>query len=340
MAETIHYPYSKGPEVSRDSKGVSKDISLTLNATLIHVREDDVSPQKGLMVVIPAYNEEISIGTVVLLARQYADKIIVVNDGSTDRTADVAMMAGAEVITLDYNTGKAYALLLGLRRARELECKAVVMIDADGQHYARDIPRVAALAMSGEVDLVIGSRFLLAKYRHIPLYRRVGQKTLDIFSNIGAKQRVTDSQSGYRALSRKALDYLDFLSDGYNVESDMIAHFSANGLVLHEVPIEVRYKVPNGHKKHPVSHGMGVLSRMVTLISYRRPLIAFGIPGFVVVIVGLVAGSWAFADYYTTSKFSFTLTMVSAVLLIMGMLLVIAGLILNTLVIIVNEKRK
>ena len=90
-------------------------------------------------------------------------------------------------------------------------CKAVVMLDADGQHFTKDIPRIAEAALSGDSDLVIGSRFLENNGNgNIPLYRQFGQKTLDLFTNIGSRQSVTDSQSGYRALSCKALNYIDF----------------------------------------------------------------------------------------------------------------------------------
>jgi glycosyltransferase involved in cell wall biosynthesis len=330
MAETVQTPYPIRSDL------VASVNQIPVNASLIRVKEGDVNFHKGLVGVIPAYNEQIGIGSVVLQVRQYVDTVIVVDDGSTDKTAEIAKMAGAEVISLAHNAGKAYALLLGLKKARELGCKAAVILDADGQHHTRDIPRVASLALSGDADLVIGSRFL-EKNGKIPVYRQVGQKTLDLFTNLGSGKKVSDSQSGYRALSRNALDYLDFKSEGYNVESDMIAHFVAHGLVLREVPIDVRYEVPNKHKKNPVMHGVGVMSRLINLISYRRPLLAFGIPGFILVIVGLIAGSLAFTDYYLTSKFSFVLSMMSAVFLIMGLLLVIAGLILNTLVVIMKE---
>jgi glycosyltransferase involved in cell wall biosynthesis len=327
-------PTSSVPQ--QDKHVIATTDSHFFNASLITVTEQDVSHYNGLIAVIPAYNEQIALGSVVLQVRQYVDRVIVVDDGSTDKTSEIAKMAGAEVIRLDDNTGKAYALLLGLKRARELNCTAAVMLDADGQHHTRDIPRLAAEAMNGDADLVIGSRFIENKGK-IPFYRKAGQHTLNIFTNFGTQQNVTDSQSGFRVLSRKALDYLDFKSDGYNVESDMIAHFVANGLVLKEVPIDVRYNVPNKHKKNPVTHGMGVMARLVNLISYRRPLLAFGIPGFVVIFIGVFFGSWAFTEYYITSKFSFVLSMLSGVSLILGLLLVIAGLILNTLVRIVNE---
>ena len=309
--------------------------SPSLKVHPFQVNDVDI-PQKGLFAVLPAFNEELVIGSVVLRTRQYVDKVIVVNDGSFDRTAEVAKLAGAEVIQLDNQTGKAYALLLGLRYAHEMGCKVAVMLDADGQHDPREIQRVTGLVMEGKADMVIGSRFL-EKNRGIPAYRQLGQKILDLFTNMGAKTKVTDSQSGFRALSCKALDNLDFKSDGYNVESDMIAHFSAMGLRIMEVPISVNYDVPHNHKKHPLTHGMGVLTRLVNLIGYRRPLLLFGVPGLLCVIAGLITGFYTFNEYYTTSKFPFAMSMVSMLLLIMGMLMVIAGLLLNTLVIIMRE---
>jgi glycosyltransferase involved in cell wall biosynthesis len=301
------------------------------------------SGTKGLIAVIPAYNEQVAIGSVVILARMFVERVIVVDDGSTDKTSQVAQLAGAEVVTLKANSGKAHALLLGLKKAREMGCKAVVMLDADGQHFTKDIPRIAAAALSGDADLVIGSRFLENNGNgngNIPLYRQFGQKTLDLFTNIGSRQNVTDSQSGYRALSCKALNYIDFASEGYNLESDMIAHFSANGLVITEVPIDVRYNVPNTHKKNAISHGMGVLAQLIKLISYRRPLYAFGLPGFILVVGGMIAEIMVFAELYKTGIFHYILALGSAFVVMMGMLLGIAGLILHSLVYIVEEQRK
>jgi len=310
--------------------------------SMIEVTSKDIDARltlfKGLYAVLPAYNEELVIGSVILRTRQYVDRVIVVDDGSSDRTAEVARLAGADVVSLEHNTGKAYALLLGLRRALETGCSVAVMLDADGQHNPNEIQRVAGLVSIGKADLVIGSRFLENK-GEIPSYRQVGQKTLDLFTNFGAKTKVTDSQSGFRALSRQALANLDFKSDGYNVESDMITHFSAMGLPIMEVPITVNYNVPHKHKKNPVSHGVGVLNRLIDQILYRRPLLMFGLPGIFFITIGLFAGSHAFADYNATSKFSFPISMASMLFLIMGMLMIIAGLLLNTLLMIMKEHK-
>jgi glycosyltransferase involved in cell wall biosynthesis len=325
------------PQADREKVEVNTPFQ-TVSSHIIFVPEGDIPP-KGLIAVVPAYNEELFIGSVVLRTRQYVEWVIVVDDGSSDRTSEIAKMAGAEVIRLDANTGKAYALLLGLRHANNMGCIAAVMLDADGQHDPREIPRVAGLVMEGKADLVIGSRFL-KKNNGIPKYRQVGQKTLDLFTNIGANSRVTDSQSGFRAISCKALQNLDFRSDGYNVESDMINHFSKLGLSIQEVPITVKYDVPNMHKKNPVFHGFGVLTQLVNLISYRRPLLLFGLPGFAFIVGGMAAEFWVFTVYYTgKDSFHYGLAIGSAFIMVTGMLLVVAGLILNTLVVIMKEPR-
>jgi glycosyltransferase involved in cell wall biosynthesis len=309
----------------------------TVTLKLISVPDSD-NALKGLIAVIPAYNEELVIGSVVLRTRQYVERVIVVDDGSNDRTSEVAKLAGAEVIRLDFNTGKAYALLLGLRHARETGCTVAVMLDADGQHDPKEIPRLAGMVLKGKADLVIGSRFLSIS-NTIPAYRMLGQKTLDLFTNMSAKSKVTDSQSGYRAISSEGLDNLDFKSEGYNVESDMINHFSQLGLSIVEIPISTSYDVPHKHKKNPLTHGMGVLTRLINLIGYKRPLLTFGFVGAFFVTAGIATGFFAFNDYYMTSKFPFAMSMVSMLLLIMGMLMVIAGLMLNTLMIIIREHR-
>jgi glycosyltransferase involved in cell wall biosynthesis len=293
---------------------------------------------KDVIVVIPAYNEELVIGSIVLKALQIVERVIVVDDGSHDHTADVAGLAGAEIIRVDENQGKAHALLLGLKRARELGCLAAVTFDGDGQHKTRDITTVIKPVLEGKADLVVGSRFL-TKENGVPSHRRVGQKTLDIFTGISSRQDCTDSQSGFRALSCKALENLDFTSYGYGIESDMIAHFAGRGLVIAEVPITVRYEVPQNHKKNFLMHGLGVLAGIINLISYKRPLLAFGIPGLFLFFCGIVIGMFSFFEYFIASTYSLAISLMSAALLGFGLLMIIAGLILNALVIIMNKKK-
>jgi len=243
-----------------------------------------------------------------------------------------------EVIQLENNTGKAYALLLGLKHARKTGCSIAVMLDADGQHDPSEIQRVTSLVRIGKADLVIGSRFL-NKNQKIPGYRVIGQKTLDLFTNIGAKTQVTDSQSGFRALSIQALDNLDFKSDGYNVESEMITHFAKLGLPIMEVPITVNYDIPNKHKTNPVSHGVGVLTRLITIIAYQRPMLLFGVLGLIFIIIGFVLGFLAFIEHTTLTNFPVAVSILSTMFFSTGILMMISGLLLNTLLIIMKQRR-
>gem|GEM_PF-3652817 len=230
-----------------------------------------------IAVVIPAFNEELVIGTVVLRSKVYVDSVIVVDDGSTDRTSQVAAMAGAEIVRLDENHGKAFALLYGIQKAKEFGFSTVIALDGDGQHNPEDIEALAQPILNDEADLVIGSRFLNVS-SHIPFYRLFGQKILNFFTNAGSKAKTTDSQSGFRALGKSALENMDFISDGYNIESDMIQHFSSRNLCIQEVPIEINYDVPNKHKWHPLPHGVDILVNLVGFVGYKRPLLFFGIP--------------------------------------------------------------
>ena len=290
---------------------------------------------ENIIAVIPAYKEEIAIGSVVLKAKKHVDRVIVVDDGSPDKTAEVAELAGAEVIRLDRNYGKAYALMRGLDRAKELDCSVVVMLDADGQHDPDEIPRVVSPVLRGEADMVIGSRFLDVR-EDIPKYRILGQKILTSTTNFGSNVSITDSQSGFRAINRKALENLNFKSYGYSIESEMICFLSYKGLVIKEVPISAIYDVPNKHKKNPFSHGLSVLNDLIGLIGYRRPLFLFGLAGFILTVLGLAFGFWAFSIYYQTNKLPYGPSIGSAVFLILGLLMVTSGLILNSLVQIVK----
>jgi hypothetical protein len=132
---------------------------------------------------------------------------------------------------------------------------------------------------------------------------------------------------------------MDFASNGYNIESDTITYFASKGLVIAEVPITVRYEVPHKHKKNPFAHGISVLAHIISLISYRRPLIAFGVPGFVLFVGGVLAGFIALSEYYSSTGAPYPLSLMSITFLIVGLLLMIAGLILNLLVPIMQKQR-
>jgi glycosyltransferase involved in cell wall biosynthesis len=286
---------------------------------------------KKIFAIIPTYNEELAIGSVVIRAIQFVDKVIVVDDGSRDMTNIIADHAGAEVIRLSKNHGKSYAVMRGFDRARQLNADIVVMLDGDGQHHPEEIPSIIAPILKDEADVVIGSRFL-DNGNIIPSYRRIGQKTLDTFTRFASSYKPTDSQSGFRALNSKALNNFTIEPSGYDIESNMISYLSDKGFRIVEVPINVNYEVPHKHKKNFFTHGLAVLSNLVGIIGYRRPLISFGVPGVILSVIGLFFGLWAIHDYTTYNFFPYSLTAGGGVFLIVGLMLLNTALILNSLV--------
>ncbi|RME36369.1 MAG: glycosyltransferase family 2 protein [Thermoflexia bacterium] len=154
----------------------------------------------SVVAVIPAYNEARFIGSVVLQARQYVDAVIVVDDGSTDATAEIAQVAGALVLRHEQNQGKGKALWTGLQAARRLNPQAVVLLDGDGEHLPPEIPLVLAPVLAGEADMVVGSRCLNGNSR-VPRIRVWGHRFFNFLSNRTSGVHLTDSQNGFRAFS-------------------------------------------------------------------------------------------------------------------------------------------
>jgi glycosyltransferase involved in cell wall biosynthesis len=136
----------------------------------------------GIVAVIPAYNEERFIGSVVLKTRQYADAVIVVDDGSIDATGKITEAAGAVVVQHAQNQGKGVALSPGFCRARELDPAVVVTLDADGQHSPEEVTRVAAPVLDGQANIVVSSRYLEKKSR-VPLHRTWGHIVFNFLTN-------------------------------------------------------------------------------------------------------------------------------------------------------------
>lgn len=214
----------------------------------------------SIVAIIPAYNEEEALADVIAKTSKYVDRVIIVNDGSADRTADVAIEAGAELINHPTNLGKGEALKSGFEAIDD--DSIIVTIDGDGQHNPDEIPIILKPIIEDGADLVNGSRYLYGHEENTPAYRRVGQRVLDIATNVSAGIKVTDSQSGFRAFSPKARDCFRFKDTGFGIESEMLVDAAEAGLKIVEVPITVRYDV-DGSTKDPVTHGVGVLLKIM-----------------------------------------------------------------------------
>lgn len=281
-----------------------------------------------VVAIIPAYNEERFIGSVVLKARKYVDAVIVVDDGSTDSTGEIAEAAGALVIRHAHNQGKGAALNTGFRRAREMIPEAVVTLDGDGQQGCEEIPALTQPVLAGQADMVVGSRFL-AMRSDLPRWRVFGQRVLTLVTNLGSGFNLSDSQSGFRVFSRKTIETVTFRSHGFSVESEMQFLAQKHGLKVVEIPITCRYD--DGPKRNPFLHGVQVLDGILRLIGQHRPLLFFGVPGLAILLLGLLWGAWVVEIYRKTQTLAVGYALISVMLSILGSLGLFTGIILHSI---------
>lgn len=282
-------------------------------------------PKLEIVAVIPCLNEERFIGSVVIKTRKYVDRVIVIDDGSIDATAEVATEAGATVFQHDHNRGYGSAIRSAIEKGRECGAGVLVIIDGDGQHDPRDIKKLLKPILAGEADVVIGSRFLGGSKRP-PLYRRLGMRVLTAVTNLGSGQRISDSQSGFRAYTAKALDELTLTEDGMSVSSEIQFAINKSSLRIAEVPIDVSYV--DEVKRNPVSHGVSVLSRVLVLFSLKQPLLFFGLPGLVILAIGLAFGTRVLTVFSETQILLMGYAMVTVLLCLVGILALFTALIL------------
>ncbi len=282
----------------------------------------------SITALLPAYNEEISIGSVVLRTKQYADRVIVIDDGSSDRTAEVAALAGAEVLRHEVNRGKGAALKTGFESLNS--DTVIVTIDTDGQHNPSDIPRLVAPILAGQADMVNGSRYLNGNKKDTPLYRRLGQKVLDLFTNMDSGLSVTDSQSGFRAFAWQTRDVFRFGQKGLAIESEMLADAAAAGLRIQEVEIGVRYDVGNS-SEHPVAHGVRVLLKVLHDMELRRPLYYFTAPGLLMAGAGILMGLEFLRTFYLGGSLFYGPVLFMMLLTLIGSFMALTGVILHSI---------
>ncbi len=322
------------PVFDRDNnEGNKNNLLNNLQKNKIKLSIDTYRPR--IIAGLAAYNEEEYIGTMVLGTRSFVDEVIVVDDGSSDRTARFATLAGARVIRHKENLGKGKAIQTILGEAKKIDVDVVVLLDADCQHNPDEIPRLLEPIKKGEAELVNGSRFL-GKKSKIPLYRMIGQHILTLSTNLCSGTSITDSQSGFRALSRKAINSIKLIENGMGVESEMILKAKESNLRIKEVPIGCRYDV-NGSSFNPVSHGFRVFGTILYQLQRKHPLLYFGILGLILLSFGGILSLQTFYAYNILGQFWIGKAMIAILMLLIGIFAMFTGLILNSVSIMIKE---
>ena len=219
----------------------------------------------SVSVVIPAYNEEQTVGGVIedtLKTLESADhpyEIIVVNDGSTDKTGLIASQYKTTLLTNSKNMGKGYSL----RRAfQEANGEIIVTIDSDGEHRPKEIMDLIEPLLNG-TDIVGGSRFLGASKDFTTKLNQVGNKLFNLAILLLTGVQVTDSQSGFRAFKKKILEELKLQSNGFEIETEIMVKCLINGFDFKEKPVSCERRRHNVSKIKIIKDGVRILKTII-----------------------------------------------------------------------------
>ena len=290
-----------------------------------------------VIVGIPAFNEEKNIAVLIIQLKKITDKIIVCNDGSTDLTSKIAEELGATVINHEKNLGYGAAIKSIFLKSKNLGGDILVTFDADGQHRIEDISRVINPIINGESDLVIGSRFLDESKKEVPKYRKVGINVLTKITNATIKKQLTDSQSGFRAYSKKVLNELNPSELGMGISTEILIKASAKNFRISEVPIKIIYDGDTS-THNPVLHGSSVLLSTIKFTSIEHPLKFYCAPSMVFFVIGLIFIYFSAQFYTEVGRLNTNLTLIGAGTTLVAIVLLITGILLYSLVSVVREK--
>jgi len=289
-----------------------------------------------ITVGIPAYNEEKNIASILVKLKKIADNVIVCNDGSTDATGAIAEELGAIVVNHEKNQGYGAGIRSIFLKSKEVESDVLVTLDSDGQHDVGDIEKLVEPIQNGKCDLVIGSRFLEENVKNVPNYRKIGINIITKVTNATLKNKLTDSQSGFRAYNKKIISEVKPSELGMGVSTEILIKASNKEFIIGEVPITVSYE-GNTSTHNPVSHGTSVLFSTLKFTSIEHPLKFYGIPAAIFLIVGITFVVWSIQIFSEGGRLVTNITLIGATMTILGVILSIAAILLYSLVSVVRE---
>lgn len=244
-----------------------------------------------IIITIPAYNEEKSVSWVikeikgVMNKTNYDYNILVVNDGSKDKTEELARKAGAVVISHYSNKGLAETFRTEMKECIKLGADIIVHTDADGQYLAEDIPKLIKKIEEG-YDLVLGSRFI-GRIKHMPLLKRLGNKAFAMVFRHLTKTRLTDTTTGFRAFNRNVAEEIEYINQ-FTYTQEQIIKASKQGFRITEIPISTRETRPSRLFSNPFEYAVKAWINIFRIYRDYNPLKFFGITGGVFILTGFI----------------------------------------------------
>jgi len=282
------------------------------------------------LVCIPAFNEEKPIVDIIKKSLNYVDQVIVCDDGSLDLTVEKAKIAGAIVIKHEKNMGKGHAMKSLFKYAKDIGADVMVTIDGDGQFLAEQIPSLLQPILENSYDVVIGNRF--SDDKEMPSYRKIGNKMLDRITKLAADLPFSDTQSGFRSYSKKAIQSIDFSTSGFGVDSEILIDAVDKGLKITEIEVTVLYNTGlKTSTKDPISHSMSVIGSLLESIAIHHPLKYLGIPGMILLLIGLGFTTYSMSNFNETGNFSLPSILTAMSSLIIGLILLLMSVVLYSI---------
>ena len=290
-----------------------------------------------IVIGIPAFNEEKNIAGLLIKLKKISQNIIVCDDGSIDLTGKIAENLGAIVIKHEKNLGYGSAIKSIFLKAHEVNADILVTFDADGQHRIEDINTILQPIKEKSADIVIGSRFL-NNSQEMPKYRKIGIQTITKLTNITGGTKITDSQSGFRAYSKKILENIKPTESGMGISTEILIKTQKAGYEITEVPITVLYE-GNTSTHNPISHGTSVIFSTLKYVAIERPLTFYGIPGFIFLCVGIIFSIWTLQIYNEQKELVTNIILIGGGGIILGTIFMITATILHSIISVVREKK-
>jgi glycosyltransferase involved in cell wall biosynthesis len=286
---------------------------------------------KKITILLPACDEEASIGSIVLLSRLYADNVIVVDDGSVDRTAEVAKKAGANVIVQGDKKGKCEALKTGFKEASDLGAEVIVTMDSNGLYNPADIPMLVAPIIEGNAEMVNGSRYLSGMGKNAHIYRHVDQTFQDTTIQINSEVQITDPQSGFRAFAASTKNIFRFDSQNSAIESEMLIDAGKAGIRIKEVEIGAHHDF-EGLARDPIKRILEFSKTVVEDIETNKLLYYYSVPGFALATCSFyMAFKFLEASFLGIDIMSFGPTLMMSFLAVLGIYLTLRGIVMHSL---------
>lgn len=268
-----------------------------------------------LVIVIPAFNEEDTIGQVIQsIPKQFIGisnvLIVVINDGSTDQTKELAESAGALVVSHSRNQGVGRAFHTGLKSALELNADIMINMDADGQFSPTDIPKLINPILEGKAGLVVGDRFsnedgTLQKPQHMSSVKFWGNKEMSKLISALTGQKFSDVSCGFRAYSKEALLRMN-LTGNFTYTQESFLDLASKGIEIRTIPVNIKYFPERKSKVARNLFHYAYQTLKIIIRSYRdyRPLKFFSILGLVVFFFGFIFGMITLIHYLVAGAFT------------------------------------